>query len=133
MSSRSLLCLLFLYAPAAGQAQFDLEYVEAIEPLHYVAYRTSGAIAIDGKLDDYVPDKEGVFTTSAQCEGAIEGTGYEAFRLHPQLRPRLSIGDADFEIAFESSGKRADPRGVVRAFREGRSLATLSEIGRAHV
>ena len=70
-------------------------------------------------------------TKLERFEGAIEGTDYEAFRLHPQLRPRLSVGDEDFEIAFESSGKRADPRGVVRAFREGRSLVTLSGGGYA--
>ena len=29
---------------------------------------------IDGKRDDYVPDAEGIFTTSAQAEGAIEGS-----------------------------------------------------------
>ena len=45
MPSWCLLCLLLLFAPAAGQPQFDVEYVEAIKPLHYVAYRTSGAIA----------------------------------------------------------------------------------------
>ena len=28
---------------------------------------------IDGKTDDYVPDKNGAFVTSAQGEGAIEG------------------------------------------------------------
>ena len=64
-------------------------------------------------------------TKLERFEGAIEGTDYEAFRLHPELRHRLSIGDEDFEIAFESSGKRADPRGVMRAFREGHSLVAL--------
>ena len=52
MPSWCLLCLLLLFVPAAGQPQFDVEYVEAIKPLHYVAYRTSGAIAIDGNLDE---------------------------------------------------------------------------------
>ena len=30
--------------------------------------------AIDGAVDTYAPDERGTFTTSAQCEGAIEGT-----------------------------------------------------------
>ena len=29
---------------------------------------------IDGKMDNYVPDERGVFTTYAQGEGAIEGS-----------------------------------------------------------
>lgn len=52
MLHRSLLCLALLVSTAEGQRNFDLEYVESIEPLSYVAYRTAGAIAIDGKLDE---------------------------------------------------------------------------------
>ena len=37
--------------------------------------RTIGfdGLHIEGRKDDYVPDAKGVFTTSAQGEGAIEG------------------------------------------------------------
>ena len=46
------LSLGLLAASAGGQQGFDIEYVEDIEPLRYVAYRTSGPLHIDGKLDE---------------------------------------------------------------------------------
>ena len=46
------LSLGLLAVPIEGQRDFDLEYVEGIEPLSYVAYRTAGALQIDGKLDE---------------------------------------------------------------------------------
>ena len=49
---RIFLSLGLLVSAAKGQQDFDLEYVESIEPLSYVAYRTAGAIQIDGKLDE---------------------------------------------------------------------------------
>ena len=52
-----MLCRVFfmlglLVATGWGQRSFDLEYVESIMPLSYVAYRTAGALQIDGKLDE---------------------------------------------------------------------------------
>ena len=35
-----------------AQHDLDIEYVENIEPLHYVAQRSLGSIVIDGKLDE---------------------------------------------------------------------------------
>ena len=35
-----------------SQRNLDIEYVENIEPLHYVAQRSLGSIVIDGKLDE---------------------------------------------------------------------------------
>ena len=35
-----------------AQRNLDIEYVENIEPLHYVAQRSLGSIVIDGKLDE---------------------------------------------------------------------------------
>ena len=46
------LSLGLLAVPIEGQRDFDLEYVEGIEPLSYVAYRTAGELQIDGKLDE---------------------------------------------------------------------------------
>ena len=46
------LSLGLLAVPIEGQRDFDLEYVEGIEPLSYVAYRTVGELQIDGKLDE---------------------------------------------------------------------------------
>ena len=41
-----------LASVAEGQSRFDIDYVESIEPLSYVAHRTAGAIDIDGNLDE---------------------------------------------------------------------------------
>merc|ERR1712166_1504559 len=41
---------------------------------------------INGKVDDYVPDKNGLFTTSAQGEGAIEGA-IQDYAIVPQSDP----------------------------------------------
>ena len=35
-----------------AQRNLDIEYVEGIEPLHYVVQRSLGPINIDGKLDE---------------------------------------------------------------------------------
>ena len=32
------------------------------------------SVSIDGHVDNYVPDNDGIFITSAQGQGAIEGT-----------------------------------------------------------
>ncbi len=39
-------------AGAQSANDFDIEFLESIEPLHYAAYRTLGPLVIDGKLDE---------------------------------------------------------------------------------
>ena len=63
---------------------------------------------------------------------AVRGEGLEAFTLAPPLVPRLEMGvdsGAGFELFFESVGdgepRRADAASVLRAFRDGISLAPL--------
>ena len=41
---------------------------------------------IEGETDSYVPDKNGVFTTSAQGHGAIEGSVAD-YIVEPQFDP----------------------------------------------
>jgi hypothetical protein len=64
---------------------------------------------------------------------AVEGRAHEAFRLHGTLLPRLTLAESDFALSFEIGAGRADPAGVLRAFREGRSLVPLLDSGFAHV
>jgi superfamily II DNA or RNA helicase len=78
---------------------------------------TEEAIELVAKLDGF--------------DGVVEGDGHEAFRLHPELAPSLTMGDEDFEVEFETSGTRADPRRLLEAFREGRPLVALSGGGYA--
>ncbi len=63
----------------------------------------------------------------------VEGRAHEAFRLHGELLPRLSLGESDFALSFEAGRRRADPAAVLRAFREGRSLVPLLDSGFARV
>ncbi len=64
---------------------------------------------------------------------AVEGGGREAFRLHGELLPRVTFGESDFSVAFETGGRRADPGAVLRAFREGRTLVPLLDSGFASI
>ncbi len=64
---------------------------------------------------------------------ATEGRGRESFRLHGELFPRLTLGESDFSITFETQGHRADPRAVLRAFREGSTLVPLLDAGFAPI
>ena len=50
----SIVVLTSLLPAAAGALEFDfdLERVEKIAPRHYLAYRTAGELAIDGRLDE---------------------------------------------------------------------------------
>jgi len=59
----------------------------------------------------------------------VEGKAHEAFRLYGDLSPRLTLAESDFALSFETSGRKADPKSVFRAFREGRSLVPLLESG----
>jgi superfamily II DNA or RNA helicase len=62
-------------------------------------------------------------------EVGVEGIAHEAFRLQGELSPRLTLEASDFALSFETAGRRADPKAVFRAFREGRSLVPLLESG----
>ena len=63
----------------------------------------------------------------------VEGQAHEAFRLHGELLPRLSLADSDFALSFEAGARRADPAAVLRAFREGHSLVPLLDSGFARI
>ncbi len=63
----------------------------------------------------------------------VEGRGHEAFRLHGTLLPRLTLGESDFAVSFETGASRADPAAVLQAFREGRSLVPLLDSGFARL
>jgi hypothetical protein len=62
-------------------------------------------------------------------EGHLEGDGREFFRSFPELNPRLSVLDSDFEVRFESGGRGADPKAVLRAWHSGSSLVPLADGG----
>ncbi len=57
--------------------------------------------------------------------GVVDGSARGEFRLHLTLEGRLSVEGDDFAISFTSGARRADPRAVLRRFREGRSLVPL--------
>ncbi len=81
-------------------------------------------------------DAEDAVALVAKLEGfgaALEGDGCEAFRLHGELLPQLTLVESDFSVVFETSGRRADPAAVLRAFREGRSFVPLLGAGFATV
>ncbi len=61
--------------------------------------------------------------------GHLEGDGYESFRTYTELSPRLSILDNDFEVGFESDGRIADPKEVLRAWGKGSSIVPLNDGG----
>jgi superfamily II DNA or RNA helicase len=65
--------------------------------------------------------------------GDVLGDGWEAFRVAPPLRPRVRIHGCHLDVRFVTSGegdgsekaRRGDPARVLRAWREGASLAPL--------
>ena len=59
--------------------------------------------------------------TLARFDGHIEGDGLAAFRLHPALTAELSAEDNRFDLRFGN----ADPKAVLRAWRDGASLVPL--------
>ena len=62
------------------KTRLDLSVVALADPLeaavapHGLLGQGFHGLHIDGKTDDYVPNENGVFVTTAQGEGAIEGT-----------------------------------------------------------
>jgi hypothetical protein len=62
------------------KTRLDLSVVALADPLaarvapHGLLGQGFDGLRIEGKKDDYVPDKGGVFVTTAQGEGAIEGS-----------------------------------------------------------
>ena len=70
----------------------------------------------------------------------VRAEGLEAFRIAPPLVPRLEVGDASFALSFDAPGAlpgggagRADSGAVLRAWREGHSLAPLLDGGYAPI
>jgi hypothetical protein len=57
--------------------------------------------------------------------GHIEGSGREAFRLRPELSPRLGVDGADFDLDFGG----VDEAKVLRAWRAGASLVKMNDGG----
>ncbi len=73
-------------------------------------------------------------------DGEIRGRGHEDFYLAPAVEARVEIGEAGFEVFFESTAasvggaaraRSADPSEVLSAFREGVSLVPLTGGGMA--
>ena len=69
------------YRTVAGHKnRIDISIKALIDPLkaavkpHGLIGQGFDGLAIDGATDSYAPNAHGVFTTTAQCEGAIEGT-----------------------------------------------------------
>jgi hypothetical protein len=98
-------------ADGARMARIDVGIVALADPLeaavapHGLLGQGFDGLRIDGKTDDYVPDAHGVFVTTAQGEGAIEGTiaDYEV------------SGPFATEFRFGRLGKaRAPPRDVTK-------------------
>ncbi|GMV42264.1 MAG: hypothetical protein AMXMBFR64_39800 [Myxococcales bacterium] len=58
----------------------------------------------------------------------VRAEGLDAFRLAAPLEPRLDLSGG-FDLRFEASGARADAGAVLRAWREGHSLAPLLDGG----
>jgi hypothetical protein len=71
---------LYRTATGARKTRADLSVAAVADPLsarvapHGLLGQGFDGLHIEGKQDDFVPDKEGVFVTTAQGEGAIEGT-----------------------------------------------------------
>jgi len=63
--------------------------------------------------------------TLERFDGHIEGNGLAAFRLHPALTAELSAENDRFDIRFGN----ADPKAVLRAWRDGASLVPLRDGG----
>jgi len=67
-------------ADGARKTHIDVGVTALADPLaspvapHGLLGQGFDLVHVDGKVDDYVPDAKGVFVTSAQGEGAIEGT-----------------------------------------------------------
>jgi SNF2 family DNA or RNA helicase len=81
--------------------------------------RAEDAVALIGKLEGKDVD--------------YQGRAHESFRSYGDLLPRLSLGECDFSLSFEAGARRADPKAVFRAFREGRSIVPLLDSGFAKV
>jgi len=76
----------------------------------------------------------------ATWNGEIRGAGHEDFYLAPPVEPRVVIGEAGFEVYFESSEetlagaarpRSADPSQVLAAWQQGISLVPLTGGGMA--
>ncbi len=78
-----------------AQPAFDIEYVEKIRPLHYVAQRALGPLLIDGKLDE--PSWQRAPWTPAFVD--IEGERKE--RPHLATRAKMLWDDEYFYIAAD--------------------------------
>jgi hypothetical protein len=67
-------------ADGARMTRLDVAIAARADPLeaHVAPHGLIGqgfdGLHIEGEVDDYVPDENGIFTTTAQGEGAIEGT-----------------------------------------------------------
>ncbi len=68
-------------------------------------------------------------------DGIVRGEAHRAYFRAPTLEPQLSIQGDDFELRFESrvdgGERRAEPAGVLRAWRSGESLVPLEGGGLA--
>ncbi|GMR21719.1 MAG: hypothetical protein BMS9Abin37_0034 [Acidobacteriota bacterium] len=99
----------------------DLEAEEALSKrlLHELGLHT-------GRGEELATEHALEFVASIQgFDGHIEGDGFEAFQLGPELVPNLSLHADDLELDFGG----VDAKTVLRAWRQGSSLVRSSEGG----
>jgi SNF2 family DNA or RNA helicase len=104
------------------QLQNELELV----PGRKIRLHGADAVAFASRLDGW--------------GGEVRGSGHEDFYLAPAVEPRFEIGEADFEIRFQSSNdslrepdesRVADASRVLAAWQKGISLVPLNGGGMA--
>lgn len=88
-----LLCSRMVHAQSAND--YDIEFLESIEPQHYVAYRTLGPLAIDGKLD------EPSWQRAAWSELFVDIEGERGARPRYATRAKMLWDDEYFYIAAD--------------------------------
>jgi len=82
-------------ALAQSDNGYDIEYIESIEPLHYVAYRALGPLEIDGKLD------EPSWQRAAWSEFFVDIEGERGAQPHRATRAKMLWDDTYFYVAAD--------------------------------
>jgi len=82
----------------------------------YLNYQFANTV-VGGKLDEYVPDGNGEFTTSAQGEGAIQGTidDYEIQGGDYSSKFRFSRFGMEEDLSSQQFPRSADMKGIAHA------------------
>ena len=78
-----------------AQSEVDLERIEGIQPRHYIAYRTTGELSIDGKLD------EPSWQRAAWTEYFVDIEGDLLSKPRLKTRAKMLWDDAYFYVAAD--------------------------------